>query len=210
MGCAEPGAGLAIEGPGDDPRDRVLAPEQVARLLTRLIELRQGNCGLVGRDLKDAIRGGVDNPATASAVLLSIPVQDRSARARQVAQHTPPGGPLKFLNQLRRESLRIGRKWALEDDSADLPVARGAVFPRTGRLADAGRRRWIGDLGQAVHRGTPPESQPLQLGQAQPSYNSRDVAQSVAAGVSVCGRIVGWTDTKAVQDDDGRPPHQGL
>lgn len=61
------------------PGHAVLALQQLTRGGTRGVQLCQRNGVLVRRDLKDTVRGGVDNPTAGPAVLRPVLLQHRGA-----------------------------------------------------------------------------------------------------------------------------------
>ncbi len=85
------GARLALERPRDHTADRVLACEQPAGRAAGRVQLLERHRLLVGRDLKHAVGGRVDDPASGALVLLAEQLDDLGARGGDVADHAAAG-----------------------------------------------------------------------------------------------------------------------
>src|SRR5687767_12588765 len=89
----------------------------------------------MGRHLEDAVGRGINDPVPGAAVLLAVLVQHRSPRGGLVSQNSATGAASEFVDQRRGKAGCIGGEWRFEDQPADLPMPRGTVLSRTGRLA---------------------------------------------------------------------------
>src|SRR5690606_8862902 len=96
------------ERPGDHPADGVLALEDFPRDLAHAVELLEGDHLFVGRDLEDAVRGGVDDGRARPDMLVPQLLDDDRPRGGPVPQDLPADGRLKPLDHLGREPVRVG------------------------------------------------------------------------------------------------------
>ena len=139
-------AGLADERPRDHAPDRVLAGEDLARLLAALVELLERNRLLVRRDLEDGVSRRVDDPLAGLLVLLAELLDDLRSRSRLVAEHAARGGVHERVDHVVREAVGIRRQGLRRDDAHHLPVTERRVLP-LGTLEQAARHR-----GRTRHR----------------------------------------------------------
>jgi len=102
-----------FERPRDDPADRLLADEQLARERAGVIELPQRHRLLVCRDLKDRIRRRVDDPLTRPLMLGAELIDDRGTGCGFVAKPPASGALRELVQEWNRKSLGIGLKCLL-------------------------------------------------------------------------------------------------
>src|SRR5262249_25401796 len=202
-------AAVAEERTRDHARQAVLLPHLASRLAPGVQRLERHPL-LLGGDLEDAVRAGIDDGQSGAEVLLSQLVEDHRPARRLVAQGAGRAGLAEpVLHQLRREAVREGGEALLQDDPHHLPVAGGGVLalrllrhpPECG--PGRGRRRTTRDGGDVAE---PPA---LQIGQLQAADLARAVGQRVGAGVSVSCGVRKLAGTAGVDHDGDESAHQG-
>src|SRR5215212_3533683 len=89
---ADVGAGLAVEGQGDDPFDHDLAlvDQHLVCLCGSLIELIEWDHAGVCRDLEDGVSGGIEDPGPCPLLLGTQLLDDPGPRGRPVPQYPAP------------------------------------------------------------------------------------------------------------------------
>ena len=121
-------ARLTRERPSDHAPDGVLAREDLARRTAAVVQLFERDRLLVGGDLEDGVRGGVDDPLPGPLVLLPQLLDDLGPRGRRVAEHAAGRAVHERIDHVVRESVRVRRKRLRRDDAHVLPVAGGRVL----------------------------------------------------------------------------------
>src|SRR3954470_19659954 len=104
--------------------------QHLAGDLAAAVLLVQRNGLLMRGELKDRVRGRIEDPGTRSLMLLPEPVDDRRAAADHVADHFAPRSARELLDDLPRKAVRITGKGFLQMHAGDFPVTGGAVLPR--------------------------------------------------------------------------------
>ena len=78
----------------------------------------------MARDLKDRIRGGIDDHASVPDLLLPELIQNLGPGGRLVSDHLPPAALLKLLHELlRKAGLRKGNEGLIGPNTHHLPVS---------------------------------------------------------------------------------------
>jgi hypothetical protein len=91
---------------------------------------------LVRRNLKYAVRGGIDDGFACGDVLRAVVADNIGARIGPVAQASYAGRALQRVKHTGREAVRIERKAVRRNYAAQLPVTDDSIFTR-GRLGRA-------------------------------------------------------------------------
>ena len=121
-------ARLADERPGDHAADPCL-PVRISRATRAgLVELLERDRLLVRRDLEDRVARRVDDPLARSLMLLAELLDDLRSRGGLVAEDAAARLVHERVDHVVRETLRVGRKRGIGDDSHQLPVAGGRVL----------------------------------------------------------------------------------
>ena len=195
------GAGLALEGPGDDAPDRVLAHQLPARDAARLVQLLERNGLLVRGDLEDRVGGGVDDPLAGALVLLAEPLDDLGARCGDVADDPAPRRLAERVDHVVRKAIRVRGHRLLGDHAHQLPVAGGGVL--AGRVlaqATCDGRRVIAR--RAPHeREHVAEPERLHVRKVEPADGVRDVLQRARPGIAVRIGVGQRTRTNGIEHD---------
>ena len=116
------------KGPGDNTAHRMRAGEDFARAAAVVIEQLRRDQGFMRRDLKHAVRRGIDDQLARFQMLAAIIQDDLRAGIGPVAQHAAPRRFGKSVEHLRGEPLRIGWQRLIGNQSADLPVPDGGIL----------------------------------------------------------------------------------
>jgi hypothetical protein len=140
-----PGTGLAHEWTSYDARHSVPSLQKLPCDYTGTIQVVEWNSVFVSSDLKNAVSGGVDDPAASATMLRGELVQYRSAGGGPVPQDGAPCTPGELIHDFRGKALRIGRERTFEHYPADFPVSCRTILAWTRRLTGAvrGRRRHV-------------------------------------------------------------------
>ena len=149
---------LAFKGSRDDPPDGVLAFENRPGFFAKLVELLKRNHVLVGGNLENAVRRGIDYGFSGGDVLPSVVHNELRAAVRLVAENIEPRCFGEGVDYLLREAVRIGRKRSFRHEPRQLPVPGGgvlahALFAHAPKGAQ-GRSRFF-DTGNAVDISKP-------------------------------------------------------
>jgi hypothetical protein len=135
----------AYERTRDDAAYTHPARHQLVRNLTEAIELWDRNHLLVRRDLKHAVRRGIDNGITGPQVLRPQLRDDGRARGSFVAEGAPADASLELGDDWRGKSVREDRKRMVEYEAHQLPVPGDRVLSsRALRHPAESSRGWMG------------------------------------------------------------------
>lgn len=74
------------------------------------------------RDLKNTVRGGIDDQLAGLQMRPAIIQDDLRAGIGAVAEHTAPSGLCESVEHLCREAIRIRRQRMIGNQARDLPV----------------------------------------------------------------------------------------
>ncbi|MNC22616.1 hypothetical protein D3C75_706210 [compost metagenome] len=169
--------------------------------LTGLVQLLQRNNLLMGGDLEYAVRRRVYNPGAGLHMLLTQLVQNFRAGRRFITEDAPAGAPGEFLQQFRREAVRVGVERSGNPQAHNLPMACHGVFAY-------GLLRHFAVIGPGlVHRCNSAErcdiaqSQLRQMRHLEALGMLRDVAQCMGARIPEGRGVRQFADTDAVQHD---------
>ena len=129
---------LTYKGTGDDPSHCVLTLHDRAGNPAVFIQLLERNLLLVGCNLKDAVRRGVDNQIAGLQMLFPVVVDDLCAGVRTVAQNSSAGALCQLLDDSLRKAVGIGRIGFSETSPissqcpvvVSLPAERSAILPK--------------------------------------------------------------------------------
>ena len=105
--------------------------------------------------------------------------------------------------------MRIGRERLRYDQSAELPVARGAVLARAHGLGDAECRAGPAHGRHTIDGRAGAEPEGLEVRQSESAHGPGQIAQCVAAAVAVGAAVRCGADAEAVENDDCRAPGHG-
>src|SRR5687767_115642 len=192
------------ERPRDDARYIVGRNQHLASRAARLIELIERDDALMGGYLKYRIGRRVHDELPGSDMLGAESVDHLGAARGDVADDTASHAPLERRYHLRRKPIGIGGEGSAKADAADLPVPGRAVLPRR-RRAHAPPR--------AARRPAPihplqwcntAEPERFQLRKVEPPDGAREIAERVAAGISVIGGVGRRPNANAVEHDHDR------
>jgi len=204
------GAGPAHKRTGNHPPDLVRIAERAGGFASA-VQFAQGDYFLMGRDLKNRIGAGINDPGAFAHLARAQFLDDRGAAGGPVADEAPPGAGLESRHQFRREGRRaFGKqvKPARQFKPRDFPVAGGRVFAlryfpqgaiagqRFFRRRNSANRRPIRNQCRNVA-----EPQALEGGQPDSARRFRQVREGVGAGVAILGRIRRRADPDGIQDD---------
>ena len=116
------------KGPGDHPPHSMLTSEDSSCLAAVFIKLLQRDHLFMGGDLKDAVRGSIDDQIPGPLLLPAVFFDHFRPGIGLVAEHAPAGGFGKCIDDLLGKAVGIRGKWFPGDQSGDLPVSHGSVF----------------------------------------------------------------------------------
>ncbi len=191
---------MGSEWPRDDAPHFVRSAQNVARGLTNLVQLPEGDDVFVGGDLKDAVGRGVDDRRPGPDVLLAEFRDDLRARRGLITERRAAGPAFELRHHVGREAVGVQREWLIEMDADHLPVTGSGVFARRGeRTASMGHRR--GNGRDAVERADIAESECGEVRHVE-AAQAGDIAESVGAGRVVELRGIGHgARADAIEDD---------
>src|SRR4051812_35464157 len=98
--------------------------------------------------------------------------------------------------------MRVGRKWPVEMNAGNLPVAGGAVFSSRGRNHRAPRANRIAAALHPLERANIAQPETLEAGQPESATGAGDVAEGITARVAIHGGVGGFADADTIQNDD--------
>ena len=159
-----------------------------ARGSAAVVELFERNRVLVGGDLEDGVRRGVDDPLPRPLVLVAELLDDLGPGGGRVAEHSAAGLVHERVDHVVRESVRVRRKRLGGDDPHQLPVAGGRVLalrPLEEPTRHRGRSRLQRTALERLHVAEPER---LEARQVEPADGSRHVAERVRPLVAVFAR----------------------
>ena len=148
-GALEAGGILPHIGSGNHPAHTVLAPENFSCLAAGVVQFFQGNPILIGRHLEHRVGGGIDDPLAGALLLLTVVPDHVGAGIGSIAKHPPAGGRFKFIQNLFRKPLRVGRQGRGRNQARDFPVADGGVLTHGGLPQPGHRTCGGGSFGKA-------------------------------------------------------------
>ena len=125
----------------------MVTPQNLASLVTGIVQLLQRDQLLMGRHLEHRVGGGIDDPLAGIQLLLAVIPNHIGAGIGLVAQPAPAGGLGKGIQHLLGEALRVGGQGLGRDHTGNLPVADGGVLAH-----GAFRQPGIGSCG-GIHPG---------------------------------------------------------
>ena len=133
-------------------------------------------------------------------MFLTIVFDDFGAGVRLVAQYLIPGAGGKLIQNFFRESIRESWQWLRAEQTGNLPVTDGGIFPgagfpQAGIAADRGIQLCATGYTVQIKHAKAGQLVPLEIGV---SGNS---AQSVGAGIAKSRGIRLGTNAKAVKND---------
>ena len=202
--------GRAGERPRDHAADCVLAGEDLARDLARLVELVERHRLLVRRDLEDGVGRRVDDPLAGLLVLLAELLDDLGARRGLVAEHAAPGAVHERVDDVVREPVRIRRERLRGDDAHQLPVAGGRVLALRPLEEPARDRRRSRLRRAALELLDVPEPERLHVREIEAADGLRDVRERVRALVAVPVGVRQRAGPDGVEHDHAGTRSRGL
>ena len=138
-------------------------------------------------------------------MLLAQPGDDLGPGRGNVPQHLAPDGGLERFDHIGREALGVGGKGPVQDDAADLPVARRGVLPRRSFGEPAVRRPGLRLRGHAVDPREVTQPQLRQVGRVDASLRSCHVPERVRPDVAVGLGVGGPAHAEGVAHHQGDP-----
>jgi hypothetical protein len=171
------------------------------RQLARTIELGEWNHFFVRRNLKNRIGRRINDPATSATLLLGEPTDHIGPAANNVTDDAAPGLSRKPVEQISGKSIRVRWERLREMHAGYLPMTGRAVLPRRRRTHTSPGASSVTTPLHAFERLYVPKTKPLQARQLESAARAGEVAQCIAADVTVGGGIRSLADTNAVEDD---------
>ena len=188
------------KGTGNHAANAVFANQHAAGFGTDFIQLFYRDDRLVGGNLEHAVCGGVYDQCAGFHMFLTIVFDDFGAGVRLVAQYLIPGAGGKLIQNFFRESIRESWQWLRAEQTGNLPVTDGGIFPgagfpQAGIAADRGIQLCATGYTVQIKHAKAGQLVPLEIGV---SGNS---AQSVGTGIAKSRGIRLGTNAKAVKND---------
>ena len=199
-GAGEVGGTIPDKGTGNHAANAVFANQHAAGFGTDFIQLFYRDDRLVGGNLEHAVCGGVYDQCAGFHMFLTIVFDDFGAGVRLVAQYLIPGAGGKLIQNFFRESIRESWQWLRAEQTGNLPVTDGGIFPgagfpQAGIAADRGIQLCATGYTVQIKHAKAGQLVPLEIGV---SGNS---AQSVGTGIAKSRGIRLGTNAKAVKND---------
>ncbi len=190
--------------PGNDPPHTVASGQDLPGHPAIIIQGLHGHHRLMGCNLEYAVRGSIDDQVPRAHMLLPIVLNHLGTGVRPVAQDAtacllPKGG-----QHLLRESIRIGGQGIFRNESCNLPVPDGSIFP-SGSLRHTGNPGCmaIGKTGNPaafchLHAIYLEKPHPLQVRQVE-TGTRRYAPQGIHMDIPIGRRICHLPDPETVQ-----------
>src|SRR2546423_2971983 len=175
--------------------------QHLTRQLARAIQLGEWNRFFICRNLENRIGRGVNDPAACATLFFGKPIDYIGPAANHVTDDGSSGRSRESVEQITGKSVWVRRERLRQMHPSYLPVTGGAVFSRRRRTHASPRAGGVTTRLHPFKRLDLAETKSLQSRQLEPAARPREVAQRIAAGVAVRGRIRSLADTYAVEDD---------
>src|SRR5215210_1799128 len=119
------GAGLAVEGTGDDPfdHDLTLADKHLVGLFGSLIQFIERDYAGMRGDLENGVGRGVEDPGSRLLLLGAQLLYDLCPRGRSVPKDPAPRLVLEAAQYFVGEAFRICRERVFEHEAHHLPMS---------------------------------------------------------------------------------------
>ena len=134
----------------------------------------------VGRHLEDAVRRGVDDRLARGQVLRPEGLDDAGAGSRDVAEGPSPDRPLESGDDLRRETVRVGRERARQDHASKLPVTRDGILARRGLDHRPEGTPGVVDGWRAPEGDDVADAEAAQIGEIETADGARRIADAMS------------------------------
>ena len=201
---------LADERPRDHAPDRVLAGQDLAGDLARLVELLERDRLLVRGDLEDRVGRGVDDPFARALVLLAELLDDLRPGRGLVAEDAASGAVHERVDDVVREAVRVRRHRLRRDDAHQLPVPGRRVLALRALDQPAGDGRGARLRRAALERLDVAEAERLEVGKVEAADGAGDVAERVRALVPVLIGVRQRAGAHGVEHDHAGAGHGAI
>ena len=190
---------LTRERARDHSGDGEVADQQFAGDPAGRVQLFDRRRLFVGGDLEHRVGRRVHDPIAGLLVPFSQPLDDLGAGGGLVADHSPPGGLGKAVEQLGGEAVGESGERLLGDDSHHLPVAGGGIHSAAALCQTAVHRRGIPAWRTAPHGQDVAKAKRCQRGQFETADRIGDMLQGAGTGGAELRRVGQVAGTHRIQ-----------